>query len=476
MKRIIMVFLCILLLSSSFGCGGSSGNEKKSPADLEKGISAVLAASDINDAQKALKIIPFMIDKAASWNDAAGGIVVTEEYQWALQGGVDFLKDKIIKGGLSDAENQEFITAVNVSLSKENFSPNKLEIYGFLFAKAASRLPAATLTKNPDLNIGKWKDAEIKRALEDGEQLFKLYNKLKGNEAVLAAFTEAVEKPDPLATMAMWVKAAEKNDVHFPSSLMERLADSTLKVLSYSQFFDGKAKNNFYKAFPQSGDTVLAMHLLRIKSDDRAAANVAIYSKMYPAAKSLLEDSFTPEFAKIFTEYQAYCDSQGIILTADTLIHNFPALNYSTFSAKELLRTPQDATSNTYILSMNPKGNKQVNWQGDNYKLFKKFLDKEGLQEAPLEYAKYLITVSTKLKKTNFYFKGTKPRQWVYRLSGTVMIYDRVTGSRVAKLDFASPKVKKGQSLIPELYAKPSINLVPQTFYDKLSAEIAKLR
>jgi len=232
------------------------------------------------------------------------------------------------------------------------------------------------------------------------------------------------------------------------------------------------------------------LHFLSVKLNEKVSGNINAYSAVSPLAKSIDDMEVSEDFQKILDEFNDFRDSNEMTLTAKQLMADFPSIDYSTIDIKYLLNSPLEAIGGTYILAVNPPGNKTANLKGPDYRaIYNSIKSNSNLEEAPLEYAKYLITVSYKYNKTNWRVGMDKPKvswQVWYYITGTLIIYDRVTGEQVSKLSFSSPK-KPTKNTMYYCYdsesclaaikedSTPNINKASSSFFTDFKQAIAAL-
>ena len=486
MKKFLISFISLLLVLTLAACGGSGSDaEGLSAENLQKKINEVLDSDKLNAVEKGLKILPFMVDKGTEWDYSNEKIKVLDDYQGFLDAGADYIDDILSYTGLSDSERKEFTDKL-ADMIKGNISSKKVALYGNVFVKTIKGVPGKPVLSNPDLNIGKWSDTDISEAQTNAKAYGDLYKKFVGNPDLLDNFVDITIDRDPVGLMVMYVNNKEA----FPNSLLKKLGDNPLKVLSYAEFFSGKNKDDFFSCFPKEGDTGMALHFLNLKLNEKTKGNLDVYGKLYPQAASIARMDFSADFQKVLDEYTGYCQSHGIVASKEELYKTFSGINYSGIALKDLLTTPLDPQNNTYVLAVTKSGSKTTNDQSENYKIVKDYITSNSdYKEAPLEYARYVITVSWKHSKTrrSYKIRGIKMKYVrMYKLSGTLKIYDRLDGTQKAKIGFSTPtKISSAtrffcddassckEALMP--YCKPTLEKAKSDFYVKLKGALNKL-
>ena len=483
MKKILIVLLSLLFVSAIVGCTNDSKNpEKLDGATLKQHISEILDDVSLSDLDKVEKLLPYMVEKAISYNRNYDDLEITDEYNDYLISGLQYLA-RLPQQTLSADEKNQYLAILENHIVNEELSAGKLEIYGWLYKNAVETLPTVTLDKNPQKKIGKWTEAEKAAAIQSADNYAKVIDKLADVKGLGDKVTTVLFSRDPLAMMIITVRT-EKNHpgTAFSYELLDELADSPLKVLGYAEFFTGEERAHFFKCFPKTRNGLLAFHFMKVRLDPKSGKNLSIYAKLIPLAKTVADMEITPEFKALYEEFM---ESNGDFKNTSVqreLMTLIVGTDYSAIAVADLLTKPTDPVDGTYIMSVNPSGNKDFNKKSDNFNILKSYVDKNSfLKEAPLENAKYLIYVTYKNAKTNYFYReqGNKKakKTWIKKLSGTLTIYDRTSGAKVATIPFSSKKSPKSvQYWDVDYYAVPNLELANDDFYTKLNAAIEKMK
>ena len=475
MKKILKLIISIVLIFEIVGC--VSDPESMKPDKLGKQITKIISNEKTSTVDKMIKVLPYMVDDAVEWDKATNKMVITnEEYFDYLGEGVDFIANIFINNELSEEERQEFSSRL-AELINGKISENKINMYGNLFVLNSRTLSEPELLKSPDQNIGKWSTEEIKKVSDNGKTYVQMAKKFADNEELRADFYQSIERSDPLGTMVMWVdRRSNGEEVQFPSTLLKKLANNPLKVLSYVEFFTKKDRESFFACFPLEGDANLAMHFMNVRFNDRVKDNLDIYAKAYSMAANIAALDISDNYKAVYEEYTQYCIDKGITGSKEDLIKEFPSINYSGIALNKLLSSPVEALDSTYIIAISKSGSNTFNDRSDNYLALDRYIrNNSSLKEAPLEYAKYLIIANYKYSKTRYYYGKRKNR--VRKLSGTLTIYDRTNGNEVAKIPFSSKKApKRIYTSDLQYYMWPSMERVKDSFYAKFKSTISNLK
>ncbi len=480
MRKIVLTLLSLVLLFTLTACGENI--DKLDGPGLKKRIDQILS-SEKSEAQKGIELLPYLVSKAVTAESGSGNLLIAADFTDYMQDAVDLLNDIVAKKNIDDEQLKEFISGLNETIIKGKADEKQLHLYGYLLLKALGKLPKADLDKNPDKKIGKWDKDLIAEKKANATNYKKVIDKLAFDEVLLEKIPAALVTKDPLTAMALVMLTKDKNpNLVFSKELIKELAANPIHVLSYREFFDNPDK--FFSCIPLEADLAMTLYLMDLKMNDQAKKNLSIYANVFPLAKTILESEFAAEFKEVFLDYRAYCEKNNLAPEAAEIIKSFPSINYSGISVEQLLAKPIEVSPATYIMAVAPSGNKDLNRKDDNFEILKKyFKSHSSLEEAPLEYAKYLVVVSYKKSKTNSYYKDNsknapdKKKYTIYNFSGTLTIYDRTSGEKVKTINFAKVKAPK-KATWTEVFAhnSPNLNIVKEEFYTQLKSYISDLR
>lgn len=463
MKKLIAITLSILLLFNVVGCSGQNFDNLK-PEDLKNKIAEIIENYNLTPVEKEMAILPYLVNDAVKYDPDSHSLVVTEDYRDALRDGIDYVESAVY-GYYGEIENQangreELSEKLLESMTSSNLQENQLGVYSYIYLLTIDLLSSKNNTHNPDNYINSWTESEISAVKSTANKYKSYFAKLSSNKSLSAQVHGALENYDPVAMMVYYVNTKKT----FNDNLLSNLAYNPIKVLAYSKFFNQQQIASFYNAFPSDGNTALSLFFLKSKLADKTA-NLRIYAKTNSIASSILSMNIDSSFSPILQDFVTNYEKTAKPLK-DVAFDAFADINYSTISTSELLSAPIDALPATYVIAVNPKGNKTFNTQPEIYTQIQNYISSNSsLTAAPLEYARYLIVASYKYKKTRYYYKY-KGKKRIYKLSGTLYVYDRVSGARLNKISFASKGAPK-RIYVSEIpyYVRPNMDRVKDAFF-----------